>query len=77
MVKKGPLVQKFEGDDVNHFHKDYFKDQLWGLPDLDGSEKLYLISRQYFESRNIPITDYTVDGKLEIFNKGRIQDLLN
>lgn len=77
VVKEGPLVQKFEGDDVNHFHKDYFKDKYWGLPNLDGSEKLYQISKDYFESRNIPITDYTVDGKLEIFTKGRIQELLN
>ncbi len=77
VVKKGPQVQKFEGDDVNHFHKDYFKGRYWGLPDLEGSEKLYYITRQYFESRNIPITDYTVDGKLEIFEKGQIQDLVN
>jgi len=77
VVKKGPLVQKFEGDDVNHFSKDYFKNQYWGLPDLDGSEKLYQLSKDYFESKDIPITDYTIDGKLEIFNKGNIKDLLN
>ncbi len=77
VVKKGPLVQKFEGDDVNHFSKDYFKNQYWGLPDLDGSEKLYQLSKEYFEAKGVPITDYTVNGKLEIFNKGDIKDLSN
>ncbi|MGB0879397.1 MAG: 6-hydroxymethylpterin diphosphokinase MptE-like protein [Polaribacter sp.] len=77
VVEKGPLVQKFKGDDVNHFSKDYFKNQYWGLPDLKGSEKLYKIAKDYFESNNIPITDYTVNGKLKIFNKGEIKDLFN
>lgn len=76
VVQKGPLVQKFKGDDVNHFSKDYFKNQYWGLPDLDGSEELYKISREYFDSLNIQITDFTVEGKLQIFEKGEINDLL-
>jgi hypothetical protein len=76
VTQKGPLVQKFKGDDVNHFSKDYFKNQYWGLPDLDGSEELYKISREYFDSLNVPITDFTVDGKLQIFEKGEIKDLL-
>ncbi len=70
-------VKKFEGDDVNHFSKDYFKNSYWGVPDLDGSEKLYEITRQYFESKKIPITDYTVDGKLQIFKKGDVNDLIS
>lgn len=70
-------IKKLEGDDVNHFSKEYFKNQYWGVPDLDGSEKLYHISRKYFEANNIPITDYTVGGKLEIFNKGNINDLIS
>lgn len=74
---KGPLVQKFKGDDINHFSKDYFKNQYWGLPDLPGSEKLYKLSKDYFDSKNIPITDFTVGGKLKIFNKSNINDLLD
>ncbi len=75
--KKPSSVQKLEGDDVNHFSKDYFKNQLWGLPDLPGSEMLYKTSKEYFDSKKIPITDYTVNGKLKIFDKGNITDLLN
>ena len=75
VVQKGPLVQKFKGDDMNHFSKDYFKNQYWGLPDLDGSEELYKISKDYFNSIEVPITDFTVNGKLNIFNKGEVKSL--
>lgn len=68
-------IKKFEGDDVNHFSKDYFKDQYWGVPNLDGSERLYLLSREYFDSKNVPIKDYTVNGNLTIFKKGNIEEL--
>lgn len=74
--KNNSLVQKYEGDDVNHFSKDYFKNHYWGLPDLDGSEILYQASKDYFDNIQTPITDYTVDGKLQIFEKGDINDIL-
>jgi|TARA_B110001450_G_C17660150_1_gene496832 hypothetical protein len=77
VVKKGSQVQKFLGDDVNHFDKNYFKGQYWGLPDLTRSEQLYQISKKYFRSNNIPIIDYTIDGKLEIFDKGNITDIID
>ncbi|MDA9339483.1 DUF115 domain-containing protein [Polaribacter sp.] len=77
IVDRGPLVQKHKGDDLNHFSKDYFKNQYWGLPDLDGSEKLYELSNSFFKAKNISITDYTVDGKLKVFDKGNINDICN
>lgn len=73
---KGPNVQKFEGNDINHFSKDYFKGQYWGLPDLVGSEKLYQLSKKYFQLNNIPIFDYTVNGKLDVFDKGDINYII-
>ncbi|NNC51318.1 MAG: DUF115 domain-containing protein, partial [Flaviramulus sp.] len=36
---EGHEIKKFEGDDVNHFSKNYFKNQYWGIPDLEGSER--------------------------------------
>ncbi len=69
-------IKKFEGDDVNHFSKEYFKNQYWGVPNLKGSELLYQISKDYFDKKQIAITDYTVNGKLAIFNKGDIGHLL-
>lgn len=74
--EKPNAVQKLEGDDVNHFSKDYFKNQYWGLPDLPGSEILYKLSKEYFESKKVPITDFTVEGKLTIFTKGNIAEIL-
>ncbi len=68
-------IKKFQGDDVNHFSKDYFKGHFWGVPNLSESERLYNLSKQYFESKNIPITDYTIGGKLKIFKKGKIEQI--
>jgi hypothetical protein len=70
-------IKKVEGDDVNHFSKDYFKDQYWGIPNLQGSEKLYQLSREYFESKNIPIKDCTVNGKLRIFERAEVEELIS
>lgn len=69
-------IKVLEGDDMNHFDPNYFKDKLWGYPDLDGSEKAYITSKEYFNSKRVPIIDYTVDGKLLIFDKGNIDDLI-
>jgi hypothetical protein len=74
--KKEKDVYKMEGDDDNHFSKDYFKGQLWGIPDLDQSENLYQLSKEYFDTQQIPITDYTIDGKLQIFEKRNIDELI-
>lgn len=68
-------IKKFKGDDVNHFSKDYFKDSYWGIPNLKGSEELYHLSKEYFQSRNIPIKDYTVNGKLRIFERAEVEEL--
>lgn len=69
-------IKVHEGDDANHFDPNYFKDKLWGLPDLDGSETAYMLARKYFESIKVPVTDYTINGKLKVFRKGQIEDLL-
>lgn len=68
-------IEVHKGDDENHFDPNYFKGKLWGLPDLPGSERAYALARHYFDSKNIPIKDYTIDGKLTIFKKGRIEEL--
>jgi len=72
---KDKEVYKIEGDDENHFSKDYFKGQFWGIPDLDQSENLYQLSKDYFDAQKVPILDYTIDGKLQIFEKRNIDEL--
>jgi hypothetical protein len=68
-------IQRLEGSDPNHFHPNYFGNMLWGLPDLKGSEDSYKIAKEYFDTANIPVTDYTVNGKLTVFPKGDIKNL--
>lgn len=70
-------IKKLDKTDENHFDPNYFKGQYWGLPDLDGSEKAYSLAKEYFESKNIRITDYTINGKLNIFKKDEIEKLLS
>ncbi len=72
----GNKIEIHEGDDLNHFDPNYFKDKLWGLPDLDGSEIAYKIGKNYFDNHGIPITDFTIGGKLQIFPKSEIDQLL-
>ena len=69
-------ITKFEGDDDNHFHPDYFKGQIWGNPDLIGSEGDYRALRDFAEVRGISIVDYTVGGHCQIFDKGDYQSLV-
>ena len=70
-------IEVNKGSDVNHFDPNYFKDVMWGLPDLDSSEQQFILAKKYFEAKNKPVIDYTIDGKLSIYKKGRINDLYN
>lgn len=70
---KNQVYKKHQGDDQNHFSKDYFKNQLWGTPNLEHSEVQYELAKQVFEKHNVEIIDFTVDGKLQVFKKGIIK----
>ena len=70
-------IQKMDTPDPNHFSPDYFKDQFWALPNLDHSERLYNLVKDYCDNHKIPVTDYTVEGKLQVFKKGSIENLMN
>ena len=61
--------QEFKGDDLNHFHPDYFKGMQWHLADLEGNEASYALAKHQFHQDGREIYDATVDGKLEIFQK--------
>ncbi len=59
-----------QGDDLSHFHQGYFgKGFRWQLPDLDASERGYLMARQAYEAAGRQVIDATVGGKLTIFPK--------
>jgi hypothetical protein len=59
-----------QGDDSNHFNGGYFgKGFRWQLPDLDTSERSYLMARQAYTQAGRQVLDATVGGKLTIFPK--------
>lgn len=69
---KGPANQTVTslGDDPNHFAPGYFgKGFRWQLPDLDGSERAYLMAREAYAKNGRQVLDATVGGKLTIFPK--------
>jgi hypothetical protein len=64
------------GDDPNHFAANYFgKGFRWQLPDLDGSERAYLLAREAYRESGREVIDATVGGQLTIFSKADYQSL--
>jgi hypothetical protein len=59
-----------QGDDPNHFATNYFgKGFKWQLPDLEGSERAYILARDAYQAVGRQVLDATVGGKLIIFPK--------
>jgi hypothetical protein len=59
-----------EGEDPNHFHAGYFgKGFRWQLPDLETSEKAYIMAREAYQLDGRQVLDATVGGKLTVFPK--------
>ena len=76
-AKSKSSIETFEGDDVNHFHPDYFKNELWGTPNLYVSERGYKNALKVFEESGGSIVDRTTGGKCNIFPKGPVDVLYN
>jgi hypothetical protein len=68
--------QEYQGDDVNHFHPDYFKGQQWHLADLEGNEASYALAKHQFHTAGRNIYDATIGGKLNIFTKVSYEEAL-
>lgn len=58
-----------ETPDDNHFHPDYFRNQVFPQPNLKASEISYQIAKLYFEEDGRKIFDATYNGNLNIFDK--------
>lgn len=59
-----------QGADADHFNAGYFgKGFRWQLPDLDTSERGYLLARQTYHEAGRQVLDATLNGKLTIFPK--------
>lgn len=62
-------MQVLEGNDPNHFDPNYFGNQKWHLPDLEGSDLSYHFARFTYLRNDRKIFDATNNGKLTIFPK--------
>lgn len=59
-----------QGDDRNHFFENYFPSGMqWELPDLNRSERGFQLIKESAERLGVVITDETVDGNLQVFEK--------
>jgi len=63
--------------DVNHFHPDYFgPGYRWHDPRVDRMELAYLETRRFFEEHGGMIYNATVGGKLEVFPRVKLEDVI-
>lgn len=75
---KSNELQIAKGDDLNHFHPNYFGEGIkWNLPDLALSEYSYNLAQAEFKKKGVRVYDATVNGKLDIFEKISIDSALN
>ncbi|MDH5719788.1 MAG: DUF115 domain-containing protein [Spirochaetia bacterium] len=64
------------GDDINHFHPGYFKNQKWQNPDLEASEAAYSLANFIYTRGGRRIYNATEGTKLDIFPKIDIETFL-
>jgi hypothetical protein len=64
------------GDDPDHFDPRYFgRGFRWQLPDLEASERAFMMAKQAFEMDGRQVLDATIGGKLNVFPKVKYNSL--
>lgn len=73
-VQSGPenKLSILNENDVNHFDPTYFKGMKWQNADLEMSEHYYSFAKTILERKGIAITDLTIAGKLNVFEKDNV-----
>lgn len=67
--KHGSIIVS-DGDDENHFHKDYFgKGKTWQDPQLDKVARSYALFKLMSEFRGVSVYNATAGGELEMFER--------
>ena len=67
-------IEIHQGNDNNHFSKDYFRNSYWGVPDLKSEKKQLQDLKEIAENLSINILDATIEGKLDVFKKISIDE---
>lgn len=65
---------QWRGDDVNHFHADYFRGQQWNNPDLARSEIFYKMANLAYRAAGGRIVNLTPNTALDVFEKGELSE---
>jgi len=61
----------------NHFHPEYRKPgEIWSMPDLERQEGAFLSAKAYFESNGREILNATRGGKLEVFQRVDLDEVI-
>ena len=69
---------KSNGKESNHFISGYYKEGMkWTIPNFAEEEYTYYLAREAYEKNNRKISDATIGGKLEIFEKVDYYSLFN
>jgi hypothetical protein len=70
-------LEFMEGEDMNHFSPEYFKNKEWHLPDLEASELSYHMARFFYTRAGRNIFDATEEGLLDVFPKISYEEALS
>jgi len=65
------------GGETNHFHPDYrHPGEMWTIPQPDKQKKSYLLAKEVFETHQGQILNLSRGGKLDIFPRTNLEDIL-
>lgn len=67
-------LRMMDGDDINHFHPDYFKGRPWNNPDLIRSEHAYKLARTAYEANGGRIINLTPNTGENVLEHGDISE---
>ncbi|SFQ15186.1 6-hydroxymethylpterin diphosphokinase MptE-like protein [Flavobacterium akiainvivens] len=74
----GKAEIRTQDKDESHFDPNYFpKGMKWVLPDLVKSELGYAIARDFYKKNGREVIDATIEGKCNIFTKGKLEDYVS
>lgn len=74
-MKEGMAVDQ-KTEDPNHFDPRYFQGKVWQAADTGNMEKMYLVARDAYAAAGRTIVNATVGGKLEVFPRMSLEDVL-
>lgn len=74
-MKEGDAVDQ-KAEDPNHFDPRYFQGKVWQAADTGNMEKMYLVARDAYEKAGRSIVNATVGGKLEVFPRKTLEEVV-